>query len=299
MKRIVAILLCISFGFWFFAPVMDADAKSYKYAYSGAVSRNTAPGSYSVLSLSTFDYQDYADRYADVKAAYGYDAATLYQNYLIHGEFENREGHLNPVKLLNVSNFDYVRYAEDYPDLAAAIGNNPAGLFQHFLTYGLAEGRNAYSTDENITAMLTAYFVARDITTPDMTQSQKAQAVHDWMCKNIAFDYNAYMDASVSERSFTYTAALIDRVAAAQGYAECFDLFMRILGINDRVIIGTAYYVTGINRHAWNEVKIDGHWLAVDVVWDDPAPDILGQVTSYEYLLITREAMLQNHQKVN
>ncbi len=299
MKKRMAMMLCLCLVLLQFAPTLQADAAKYKYAYSGSVSRSRAPGSYSVLDLSTFDYTDYANRYADIKAAFGYSAAPMYQNYLVHGEFENREAHLNPLLLFNAGNFDYVRYAEDYPDVAAAIGNNPTGLYNHFINNGLKEGRRAYSTSENLSAMLTAYYVAQDITEPDMTQSQKAQAVHDWMCQNIAFVYNDYMDNCVKERAFTYTAALIDHAAAAQGYAECYDLFMRILGINDRVIIGTANYVTGINRHAWNEVKIDGRWLSVDVTWDDPAADVGGAIYSYEYLLIPRERMAQNHQKVS
>lgn len=37
--------------------------------------------------------------------------------------------------------FDAEYYAEQYPDLEAAFGNNEKALYQHFLTYGIKEGR--------------------------------------------------------------------------------------------------------------------------------------------------------------
>lgn len=37
--------------------------------------------------------------------------------------------------------FDYIYYAQCYPDLQAVFGNNEAALFNHFITCGMAEGR--------------------------------------------------------------------------------------------------------------------------------------------------------------
>lgn len=46
-----------------------------------------------------------------------------------------------------VSSFDYIRYAADYPDLAAALGQDRNALYKHYLTCGKNEGRKAYNTD--------------------------------------------------------------------------------------------------------------------------------------------------------
>ena len=37
--------------------------------------------------------------------------------------------------------FDAEYYAEQYPDLKAAFGNNEKALYQHFLKFGIKEGR--------------------------------------------------------------------------------------------------------------------------------------------------------------
>lgn len=46
-----------------------------------------------------------------------------------------------------VSTFDSARYAADYPDLAAAFGNDKNALYNHYITSGRKEGRKAYNTD--------------------------------------------------------------------------------------------------------------------------------------------------------
>lgn len=43
--------------------------------------------------------------------------------------------------------FDSTRYAADYPDLAAAFGNDRNALYNHYTTNGVKEGRKAYYTD--------------------------------------------------------------------------------------------------------------------------------------------------------
>ncbi|MDE6712208.1 MAG: vancomycin resistance protein, partial [Lachnospiraceae bacterium] len=37
--------------------------------------------------------------------------------------------------------FDYIYYAQCYPDLQAVFGTNEAALLNHFITCGMAEGR--------------------------------------------------------------------------------------------------------------------------------------------------------------
>ena len=43
-----------------------------------------------IVSIDTFDHVDYADRYADVKAAFGYDKTALYTHYTTCGIYEGR-----------------------------------------------------------------------------------------------------------------------------------------------------------------------------------------------------------------
>ena len=48
---------------------------------------------------------------------------------------------------LTSGNFNSKRYADEHADLRAAFGYNHDALWQHYVTFGMQEGRAAYSTD--------------------------------------------------------------------------------------------------------------------------------------------------------
>lgn len=87
-----------------------------------------------------FDYMDYADRYADLKAAFGYDREALYNHYFTYGINEGRIAHFEGAEG-TIDQFDYMDYANRYSDLEAAFGYDRAALYQHYLIYGIKEGR--------------------------------------------------------------------------------------------------------------------------------------------------------------
>lgn len=85
------------------------------------------------------DTQYYADKYPDLKAAFGYDSKALLQHYLTYGIAEGRDAG----GLLDVR-----EYRDAYADLDAAFGDDWNAYVNHFLTYGVFEGRNS-GTDFN------------------------------------------------------------------------------------------------------------------------------------------------------
>lgn len=80
----------------------------------------------------TFNACFYANRYPDLKAIYGYDAAALYQHFLNWGIQEGRCG--TPV-------FDVAYYLETQTDLKAAFGNDYVAAYRHWLQNGYLEER--------------------------------------------------------------------------------------------------------------------------------------------------------------
>lgn len=250
---------------------------------------------YTLLNPGTFDYVAYADRYPDLKAVYGYDPNLLYSHYINNGIYENRIGTLSRWAFLNPATFNADAYREDYPELAHKYGANNLALFQHYQTTGVKEGRKVHAVIPEAEAMMGIMDTAREITKNCTTDRQKIQAVHDWMCVNLDFNYVNWMNNSVQPWAYTYTGAWNTKEAVGQGYAEMFDAFMWSLGIPDRVIIGQGYYATGWGPHAWNQVKVDGKWLCMDVCWDDPFTVKPGVVQSYQYFLIPTQQMLVNH----
>ncbi|MBR4768103.1 MAG: hypothetical protein IK088_03905, partial [Lachnospiraceae bacterium] len=98
-----------------------------------------------------FDPVYYADRYPDLKNAFGYNADLLLQHYVQYGIGEHRvakEPAPGEKKYVYggvdyTNEFDPVYYSDRYPDLKKAFGTNEKLLLQHYVLYGIREHRIA------------------------------------------------------------------------------------------------------------------------------------------------------------
>ena len=79
-----------------------------------------------------FDATYYANKYSDLKAAFGTDATKLYNHFLNNGIKEGRQA--SPM-------FSVDYYLKNNADLKAAFGSNRESAFNHFLKYGVKEPR--------------------------------------------------------------------------------------------------------------------------------------------------------------
>lgn len=79
-----------------------------------------------------FDSEFYADKYPDLKSAYGYNSSLLKNHYELCGKKEGR---------MATPAFDVRYYLNKYPDLRNAYGTNYEGAYEHFVNIGIKEGR--------------------------------------------------------------------------------------------------------------------------------------------------------------
>lgn len=94
-----------------------------------------------------FDEHYYADKYPDLKAAFGYDREALLEHFMKYGLSEGRG--MNEM-------IDIVKYKEKYQDLQAAFGDDWDAYVEHYLTYGAFEERDN-GTDFNPVDYLNRY----------------------------------------------------------------------------------------------------------------------------------------------
>ena len=90
-------------------------------------------------TLKTFNYVAYADRYEDVREAFGYDREALYNHYITYGIKENRIAEFDR----SIDTFNYIAYAKRYEDVREVYGYDKKALYNHYITYGVNEGRIA------------------------------------------------------------------------------------------------------------------------------------------------------------
>lgn len=91
--------------------------------------------------------------------------------------------------------------------------------------------------------------------------------VYDWLTDNVTYDYaNLEDDAYVLK--YSAYAALVDKTAVCQGYATALYRLLLELGVECRMVSGTADNGEAIGSHAWNTVKLGSKYYLADSTWD-------------------------------
>lgn len=172
--------------------------------------------------------------------------------------------------------FDDAYYYLNNPDAAASCGPVSDALYKHYKKYGKAEGRlpadpnggwyiwHVLMEDQAATLFPKVDAILAQITNSDMSDRQKVDAVVQWMCAHISYDYNFGSNNYRDGRDKYAEYVIDDGLAVCEGYANVFEAFMFRLGIPCTNNSGHAK-----GPHAWNSVKIDGNWYVIDVTWHD------------------------------
>ena len=112
------------------------------------------------------------------------------------------------------------------------------------------------------------------------TALERERHIHDALCEIVA--YSAEDDPL--GRKDCAVGALLDGRADCDGYSDAFSLCCGLAGLEARFIHGYSIEAPGEDipqedgedgSHLWNLVNVDGHWVSVDVTWDDQDPGIL------------------------
>ena len=102
------------------------------------------------------------------------------------------------------------------------------------------------------------------------TTYQKVEAIYNWITEKVRYDY-AHLEDPGYQLQFTAYAAVRNRTAVCQGYANLLYRLANDAGIDCRIITG--------GNHAWNILQMnDGKYYCMDATWDE------GQ-SSYSYFL--------------
>lgn len=133
------------------------------------------------------------------------------------------------------------------------------------LTYNLTY----YTSAEQETELDTAVNTVLDaLDVYDASDYDKIKAVYDYMCQNIAYDYEGL--AASDKMVYTAYDALVNKKAVCQGYANLFYRLMLELDVDTRIITGTSMdeATQADQPHAWNIVKLEGEYYNADATWD-------------------------------
>lgn len=122
----------------------------------------------------------------------------------------------------------------------------------------------------------------------------KIKIIHDYLIDTIEYD-----STILQENIYNIYGALVSKKSVCEGYAKAFQYLMNEVGIDNAIVIGTATNSKNeTENHAWNYVKMNEQWYAIDVTWDDPIIIGNGKLTNkmrYQYFLKGSHTMNRNH----
>ena len=125
---------------------------------------------------------------------------------------------------------------------------------------------------------------------------EQIKYVHNWLIDNLEYD-TTYKQTDIHN----VYGALVNRKVVCEGYARAFKYILDGLDIENILVSGTATNSNNSTEsHAWNYVKLDGKWYAIDVTWDDPIIKGGGRLTDklrYQNFLKGKDEFLGNHRE--
>lgn len=167
-----------------------------------------------------------------------------------------------------------------------------------FIAYNVVED-NRYTSASTYVDSNNAEIIklSRSLVNENMTDIEKAEAIHDWVAGNIEYDYEAYLAGDLGLKTASVT--LKNKSGLCGGYSFLFAALCRAADLPARVIYGKA---SGTDEwetqsHAWNEVMADGKWIPVDTTWDSGyiQNDQFILSLSHEYFDPTQQGFAKTH----
>ena len=120
----------------------------------------------------------------------------------------------------------------------------------------------------------------------NMTDEQKATALHDYLVQHMVYDQNANNNLGIEKRN-AYEA-LVNGIGVCQGYTLAYAALLKKAGIE------VDYCKSKSMNHIWNYVKLDGRWYHADLTYDDATASSQVGETGYvkhTYFLLSDSAM--------
>jgi hypothetical protein len=164
-------------------------------------------------------------------------------------------------------------------------GNNEPYLSSTFSGRDSVNGYK-YRMDEIVNSLA--------IESRDYSLYDKIRVMHDYIVENTEYD------STISKPNiYNMYGAFIGGEAVCEGYSKAFKYAMDRLDLPCIIVCGKGVNSQGdVESHAWNYVKINDEWYAVDVTWDDPIIIGYGNATNkmrYHYFLVGSNDFFTDH----
>ena len=129
------------------------------------------------------------------------------------------------------------------------------------------------------------------------THYERLKYIHDWICQNTTYNYDAYGTSGSENRpaehlqAYSAYGVFAKKTAVCMGYSMAYKLIANMCGYTCEYARGEA----GGDSHGWNYVTLNGNSYWVDVTWDDRDGNMGGAVCRYTYFMVSSKYFYRDH----
>lgn len=120
-----------------------------------------------------------------------------------------------------------------------------------------------------------------EILLDDMTDGEKALALHDWLVTHCGYSVTLYRDMAYG--------ALVQGAAICRGYAHGYEYLAQAAGLD------SVYTFSVPLLHAWTLTELDGSYYCIDPTWDDNHYERIGFVSHRHCMFSTANEQATSH----
>lgn len=154
---------------------------------------------------------------------------------------------------------------------------------------------------------------AKKITFLCKTDEEKANAIHDWIAENIAYDMDSCKNNTVTAKKMQPLTVYYERVGICEGYSNLMVAMLREIGVPAKKIEGYAsmskwpeqLFNTSTGKpsvesgHAWTEVWYDDEWHIYDATWDSRNVYEDGETVKRDFVETFKDVSLEEFSKTH
>jgi len=130
---------------------------------------------------------------------------------------------------------------------------------------------------------------------------ERLKAVHDWVADRVAYDGPAATGPTPPDDAEP-AGVFAGRKAVCEGYARLLAAIGRAADLDVEYVLGVARLGDGtLALHAWNEARVDGRRVPIDVTWDSGTVDaarVFHKAYSTRYLFAAPAAFESDHRSL-
>lgn len=143
--------------------------------------------------------------------------------------------------------------------------------------------------------------ILKTVIKSSMNDYEKELALHDYLIKNIVYDYDSLSLQNPPSEIYSAYGALINKKSVCSGYANAMKMLLDKCDIECLIVTGDSKipYKDLSVGHAWNIVKINNKFYHLDVTWDAPIGKLPDELFHHYFNITDTEISIDHKWDLN